>query len=393
MTIKSRRQLLLVLVVVASVSLCAFGVRWSPAELDIAQTPGSEETYQLLLTNDSDERVTLTIYTGDWLRDENGINDFGVPMNGARWEFGQTFSSGDVITIRYSVQLPADGAIGVQGMFRSWSPQTMDAIVGADAISSEAVGQPAPYVSSLWTTITRSVESIDEVGLAQITLTLRVGLDFEGITIEETYSQGTQIISLDAAGGSFDTVNRSNADWINLSHSQVTLDADESREITMTVAMPVDYSGSSWSIIYAKSRVVATGDAAGTQIVSLASVGMKVFVTAPGTEIMTGEVTYVREQSTNPLAISAIFSNTGNVQLVVNSRLQIINQTGEIVRDVHFSEYGRDYFRLLPGSQRTIVIVDEEGIPPLPVGIYQAIFSFDFGGDSELVGVRAFRVR
>lgn len=393
MTINSRRQLLLVLVVVASVSFCAFGVRWEPAELDIAQTPGSVETYPLLLTNDTDEPITLTIYTGDWLRDEQGINDFGVPTNGARWKFEQAFSSGDVIAIRYSVQLPAEGALDVQGTFRSWAPQTLDDIVGANRISAEAVGQPAPYVSSLWTTVTRSVESVDDSGVAQITLTLRVGLDFTGITIKETYSQGTQIISVDAAGGQFDTVNRSNADWITLSHSQVTLDAEESREIAMTVAMPPDFAGSSWSIIYAETQVVNSSNASGTRIVSVASVGMKVFVTAPGTEIMAGEVTYVREQSTNPLAVSATFANTGNVQLVVNSRLQVISQTGDVVRDVRFSEYGRDYFRILPGSQRTFVIDDEEGTPPLPVGIYQAIFSFDFGGDSDIVGVRAFRVR
>jgi len=393
MTIRRVRALFLILAVVAGVNLCVFGVRWSPAELDVAQDPGTEETYQLLLTNDSDERVTLTIYVGDWQRDENGINDFGVPMNGARWEFTQAFSSGDVVTLRYSVKLPAEGSIGVQGTFRSWAPQIIDEIVGAEQISSSAVGQPDPYVSSLWTTITRSVEPVDADGVASIVLTLRVGLDFEGLTIQETYAQGTQIISLDAAGGSFDTVNRSNANWISLSHPQVTLDPQESKEILMTVIMPPDFSGTSWSIIRAESRVVATGDGSATQIVALASVGVKVFVTAPGTEVMAGRVTYVREQTTSPLAVAATFSNTGNVQLVVNSRLQIIDQTGETVRDVRFSEYGRDYFRILPGSQRTITIADEANMPPLPIGIYQAVFSFDFGGDSDIAGARAFRVK
>ncbi len=393
MTIRRVRALLLILAVVAGINMCVYGVRWSPAELDIAQDPGREETYPLLLTNDSDKRVTLTIYVGDWQRDENGINDFGVPMNGARWEFTQAFSSGDLVELRYTVQLPEEGSIDVQGTFHSWSPQMTDAIVGAEKISSSAIEQPDPYVSSLWTTITRSVESIDADGIASIVLTLRVGLDFEGLTIEETYSHGIQITSLDVVGGSFDTVNRSNADWITLSHAQVTLDPEESREIVMTVATPQDFSGSTWSIIYAESRVVAAGDSSGTQILTLASVGMKVFVTAPGTEVMAGEVTYVREQTTNPLAVSATFSNTGNVQLVVTSRLQIIDQTGEFVRDMQFSEYGRDYFRLLPGSQRTITIADEADMPPLPIGIYQAIFSFDYGDDSDIAGVRAFRVK
>ena len=58
-----------------------------------------------------------------------------------------------------------------------------------------------------------------------------------------------------------------------------------------------------------------------------------------------------------------------------------------------FTEYGRDYFRILPGSTRRIVLVDYSGSPRLPDGIYQAIVSFDFGGDSLIVGARAFQVR
>ena len=393
MTRQWSSRLVLALAIVGSMGLSAVGVRWSPAELDLEQDPGTQETYRLLLTNDADEPITLSIRAGDWLRDENGINDFGVPLNGARWEFTRRFFSGETVDIRYAVQLPDTGEIEVQGTFRSWSPQLTDSVVGSEQISPAAVGDPEPYVSSLWTTITRSVESVDTSGLATIRLRLRIGRDFEGLTVEESFSQRVEITSLDTAADSFDTVNRSNADWIGLSHTQVDLDPNETREIFMTVTMPAGFSGTSWSIIHAESRSIASNIVGGTQIVSLASVGMKVFVTAPGTGILAGEVTYVREQNLNPLALEALFINTGNVQLVVNGRLQIIDQTGETIRDVRFAEYGRDYFRVLPDSQRTIVIADTADAVPLPVGIYQAVFSFDFGGDRDVAGVRAFRVR
>ena len=393
MTRQRGSRLVLALAIVGSISLSAVGVRWSPAELDLEQDPGTQETYRLLLTNDADEPITLSIRVGDWLRDENGINDFGVPLNGARWESTRRFSAGETVDIRYAVQLPDSGEIDVQGTFRSWSPQLGDSIVGSDQISPAVAGDPEPYVSSLWTTMTRSVESVDASGLATIRLRLRIARDSEGLTVEESFSQRADITSLDTAADSFDTVNRSNADWISLSHSQVDLDPNETREILMTVTMPSGFSGTSWSIIHAESRSIANNIGGGTQIVSLASVGMKVFVTAPGTEILAGDVTYVREQSLSPLALEASFTNAGNVQLVVNGRLQIIDQTGETIRDVRFAEYGRDYFRVLPDSQRTIVIADTADVIPLPVGVYQAVFSFDFGGDRDVAGVRAFRVR
>ena len=50
----------------------------------------------------------------------------------------------------------------------------------------------------------------------------------------------------------------------------------------------------------------------------------------------------------------------------------------------------RSFFR---PSFRTIVITGGEGGAALTVGIYQAIVSFDFGGESLVVGVKGLRVR
>jgi len=78
---------------------------------------------------------------------------------------------------------------------------------------------------------------------------------------------------------------------------------------------------------------------------------------------------------------------------VVTAEVQIIDQTGAVIAQLPFAEYGRDYFRILPGSTRTIPMTGFDSAGTLAEGIYQAIVSFDFGGDSLVVGVKGFRVR
>jgi len=386
-------KLLTTAVLLIGLALCAHGVRWSPSELDIAQAPGTQETYRLVLQNDSEEPVQLRIYVADWLRSLEGVNDFSVPLNGARWHLNRAFAVGDTLTIRYSIELPEAGLVAVQGSFRTWNPQVAEVIEGIDAISAGTVRESADAPSSGLVAVTRTAESVDANGLATIALEIRTVVEFEGLTIEEAFAQGMQIASIDAAGAQFDTINRSNADWVSLSHSQLTLAAEESREIVMTVTTPAEFAGMYWCILQAESGAQVVGEVQGTQIISVPSVGMKVYVSAPGSEILAGEVVDVEATPGDPLALSASFANTGNVQLVVTSDVQIVNQLGEVVRRLRFSEFGRDYFRILPGSTREITILDYTGSDPLGEGIYQAIVSFDFGGDNLVVGAKAFRVR
>ena len=230
-------------------------------------------------------------------------------------------------------------------------------------------------------------------GLVTIQIEIRTAVDFDGLTIEEEFSQGVQVTSIEDADGQFDTVNRSSADWIQLPYDQVRLDAGESREILMTITTPTAYEGMYWCILQAESRPRVVGEVQGTQIISVPSVGMKIYVSAPGTELLAGEVVDVEAIPGDPLEIHAQFANTGNVQLVVTSEAQIVNQTGEVIRRLQFSEFGREYFRILPGSTREISIIDYTDGDPLGEGIYQAIVSFDFGGDSLVVGAKAFRIR
>ena len=375
------------------VSVGTFAVRWSPGELDVFQDPGTVETISLVLQNDSNEAAQVRLYVADWLRDENGTNDFGVPKNGARWELDRPFSAGESVILRYTVRLPDSLTINVQGSFRSWIPQTIDHIGGATQVDVESIGTSSPAVTSELVSLTRSVESIDASGLATIELELRTAAAFDGLTVEEIYEINVELSSLDAAGGQFTTINRSCADWVTLSHELVRLEPEEAIDITMTLATPEAFSGMYWCILMAESEDIVVGEVRGTRIVSRPSVGLKLFVSAPGTLDPSGSTTGIDVVDLNPLTVDATFSNEGNAQLLVTAEAQIVSQTGAVIRAMRFTEYGRDYFRILPGSQRTLAIVDLSEAAPLPAGVYQAIVSFDFGGDSLIAGVKAFRVR
>jgi hypothetical protein len=374
-----------------AVSVCAYGVRWSPAELDVSQSPGTEATYVLTLYNDGEQPAELQIYVWDWVRTVEGQNDLGIAPNGVRWTFDRAFTAGDVVTVRYAARLPRGASVSVEGTYQSWSPQLAGDIAGVYEVPG---GAPAASgaLGAAPALVTRTVESVTTEGEATIALTIRPTSNFHGLTLVETYGERVELTCVECGGGTFDTVNRSCSDWISLSRDEATLQPGQSAEIRATVRTPTQFSGTYWSIVQAESRPVSLGEVAGTQIVARPTVGLKLFVTSPGTERTEGKVIDVQQTVADPLTLQASFENTGNVQLVVVCEAQIVDRTGAVVRTLRFGESGRDYFRVLPGSVRVITLVDASGIP-LPSGIYQATIVFDFGGAGSVLGVRAFRIR
>lgn len=115
---------------------------------------------------------------------------------------------------------------------------------------------------------------------------------------------------------------------------------------------------------------------------------MKVYVTAPGTEVRAGRVTAVQVAATDPLTLVVGFENTGNVQLAVAGGVDIIDQTGTTVRSLAIEE-----FLVLPGGRREVELVDSSSSPRLAVGVYQAVARLDYGGENPVGGVRTFRVK
>ncbi len=67
---------------------------------------------------------------------------------------------------------------------------------------------------------------------------------------------------------------------------------------------------------------------------------------------------------------------------------QRIDRTGVMVRDLLV-----DGFKGLPSAKRIVTIIDSVEADSLPADIYQAVVSFDYGGDNPGVGVRGFRIR
>jgi hypothetical protein len=72
---------------------------------------------------------------------------------------------------------------------------------------------------------------------------------------------------------------------------------------------------------------------------------------------------------------------------VVSGRLEIIDRTGAVVRQMAIAE-----FKVLPGGTRLVSIAETPEVVGLPSGIYQAVVRLEYGGDGPVVGVRGFRV-
>ena len=192
--------------------------------------------------------------------------------------------------------------------------------------------------------------------------------------------------SLDSGGGTFDAVNRSCADWITLSKTHLNLLPGETKEVSLRMAAPAGISGMYWGVVFVESAPTPE-DRAGTQILSIYRTAVKVYVTAPGTAELAGRVSGVDITSTDPLRLKVGFDCTGNVQLTVSGTIDVIDETGTTVRSLPIAE-----FYVLPGGHQD-VLVNDSSAAPLAVGVYQAVARLDFGGENQVGGVRAFRVK
>jgi hypothetical protein len=195
-----------------------------------------------------------------------------------------------------------------------------------------------------------------------------------------------ELSSLDPAGGSFDTVERSCTSWIVVSEGSIQLLPGERREVALTITTPDAMNGSYWSSLFveAQPEIIEQG---GTRILSIPRTAIKIFVTAPGTEILAARIASVSVLSAAPLAVTSTFDNLGNIELVVSGRLEVIDRTGVVVRQMAIGE-----FKVLPGGTRLVSIAETPEVVGLPSGTYQAVVRLEYGGDGPVVGVRGFRV-
>ena len=364
------------LALVATFGAASWAARVIPNRLDLAQAPGTTETYTLLLEGDQEAPEEVRLYLGDWKRAADGEHDWGIPVNGARWTLDGSFAAGDVVTIQYEVAGEADG-LSIGGSFRTGVPQVTGAVAGVRRLDGSETQAPAAGAA---VTVTRSVEA------RIVTLRLETLVDFQGLVLTEAYSGPVELSSLDPAGGSFDTVERSCTSWIVVSEGSIQLLPGERREVALTITTPDAMNGSYWSSLFveAQPEIIEQG---GTRILSIPRTAIKIFVTAPGTEVLAGKVSSVSVLGTAPLAVTSTFENEGNVELVVSGQLEIVDRTGTVVRRTAIAE-----FKVLPGSARVVSVSESAAVAGLPSGIYQAVVRLEYGGDGPVVGVRGFRV-
>lgn len=379
-------------ILLAAGSSC-FAFKVLPASLHLEQLPGSVESYEILLLNDTDQPEILDIHLGEWLRNPDGSYDWGIPVHGARWTIPESIQAGETVQIRYrltaagTTQLSVidyfEGA-GWQGALTSDRPQPVS-IAGTQPL----VGSSDP-ASLFPITATRTVAPTSATGDILVKIELTCHQDCPSLTVYEVFSESVTIAP--DTGGDPDwtlaTVNRSNIDWIDVPETSLTLAPGEQRSLEFTIATPEDASGTTWSALFIQAAP-SVSTVEGAQLVSIYRTAIKVFVTVPGTGRAAGEVTsvFVDADGGATPSVSFVFANTGNTLLTATGNVSIVDTVGSVVREAISED-----LQVLPGGTRS-ASVDLSDAPPLPPGVYQAIVSVDYGGDHLAGGVRAFRVR
>ncbi len=368
--------------------LCVPGLafRVGPSSFHLEQAPGTEETYTLVVTDDTDHPEEIRLYLGDWIRAPDGEHDWDIPLDGARFTLDRSFAAGETARVVYTVALPGGSDLQVFGEFVAQEPRLTGTIVGPTTLGLAAAVGGETAQSTAGVSVTRTVEGVDSAGVVTVSLLVQAQTAFSGIKLYERFSQHAEVTSPDSGGGTFDAVNRSCADWIGLSSTRLSLLPGESKEVSLRIAAPAGISGMYWCVVFVESAPTAE-NRAGTQILSIYRTAVKVYVTAPGTAELSGRIAGVQVAATDPLAVTVGFDCTGNTQLSVSGAIDVIDQTGTSVLSIPIPE-----FYVLPGAHRDILVSDSSA-SCLATGVYQAVARLDFGGENPVGGVRGFRVK
>ena len=374
----------LIIGAIIAVSSSAAALQISQIEFDLHLAAGSTSTYSFFVINDEPRTQEITVYLNDWVRSVSGKTDF-FPMNDAYWLFPRQFTPGDTFTITYRVLPPITG-VTVTGSYAVAAPTARGKIAGPSTLSG--TGSPASVAETGPVEITRAIAPSPSVpGAQRVQLTVRILKEIAGLRIDEVFSRHVTVESVDAAGGEFTTVSRSDGEWITVTPRKFTIAPEKRQQISFTVHVPTTgVSGTYWGAIMVQGSPREVQQH-GTTVLAVEQFGVKVYVTISGTEVKSGRVTDVRVVSLHPLTFTVTFENTGNVQLRPTGSITIISQKGETMRTLPIEK-----FPVLPGAT-AVVTVKDTSTKPLPPGIYLARAAIDYGGAAEVGGQRAFRMK
>lgn len=376
------RIVLFVIAAIVGMSFGSFALQITQIEFNLHLAPGASDTYTFQVINNETAPQKVTVYIGDWTRTSSGENDFLI-LNSGRWLFTRTFHAGDELDVKYRALIP-NNSITVNGTYACGSPSAQGQIIGDRNLLAPPTGTPIESTEGL-VTITRTVVSSKADGTVVVNLHVHALQDFAGLRIDEIFSSHVDIKSVDDGGGEFTTVLRSCGDWISASPQTFTIAPGEQRAVNFRIAVPDDASGMYWGMVFVQGAP-RPQQREGATVLAIERFGVKVYETIPGSEVLAGKVEGVRKVANDPLSFNISFSNTGNVQLRPHGTLNVISQNGDTVRSMSI-----DAFPILPGKTRILSIKDASETP-LPAGIYRALVTIDYGGDTLAGGTRDFRL-
>lgn len=175
--------------------------------------------------------------------------------------------------------------------------------------------------------------------------------------------------------------DRSCAEWLLYSPSELTIPPQETKDITVEIQVPEEVltEGTRWAMLIVQERGSAREQEGVTTRITINYI-VKIFYHDPGYTEKSGKITKMAVEQKNPLSFSIRAENTSKSYLRSEGTLSIRNLQGETEGEIEIERFG-----ILPGAKRNIT-VEWKGDLTLNQGQYYAIAVMDFGGESLVQG-------
>jgi len=385
---------LLLLVLFISFPFSGHALRVNQIEFNLNTPAGGNSTHTFAVLNDENDAVNVEISVMDWVRSVNGQNAF-FPANSAQIRYPYSVPQGEPVKFIYRIEVPQnyeEEGFSFDGSMNASTPSIEGTIGGTTYISLRSGESRTSGVDEdLPLEVTRSVSLEEEGTYLRVTLTARAPeRTVRGVRIVERFPVGVSADPVRMEGAKFRNVDRSCADWIDISPAAFTLESEAKREVEITMDVPKEASGGYWSAVMVRG-LPQPAEGEGATVTIVKRFGIKIYETVPDTEKREGYVTDIRTVRKSPPQFEVGFENEGNVQLDLSGEIRLIDESGAEVLKLK-----ADHVPVLPGYKRLIKIPpasrSKEELSWLEPGKYQALAVMDFGGANRLGARTSFRV-
>lgn len=174
--------------------------------------------------------------------------------------------------------------------------------------------------------------------------------------------------------------DRSLAGWLRFTPAEFTL-GDRPQAVRYRLQAPAGIVGGYWGVIYFESVLPKTSAEKGTVgVLTVGRLAATVYAETGRGAVRDGKITGVEARwSGGRLAMNALFTNLGNVQVRLTGRFEVQEpNTRKVVLRAAF-----DDLPVLPGGRREISSVWQGRLAP---GSYVLLARVDYGGRNPAVG-------